>query len=122
MLFHASRSRYIDPGRPPAADGGLRSQYPDLVLAVGSRSTAGSCSRLGEEYRPAPSTRGRKCSSTWQPWLSSWPSEPHLTTSGRATTLSRYVARLKPRCGFLALSVMWYVLTVSQVGDMARFE
>ena len=32
MLFHASRSRYIDPGRPPAADGGLRSQYPDLVL------------------------------------------------------------------------------------------
>ena len=27
-----SRSRYIDPGRPPAADGGLRSQYPDLVL------------------------------------------------------------------------------------------
>ena len=32
MLFHASRSRYIDPGRPPAAAGGLRSQYPDLVL------------------------------------------------------------------------------------------
>ena len=34
MLFHASRSRYIDPGRPPAADGGLRSQYPDLVLGA----------------------------------------------------------------------------------------
>ena len=32
MLFHAPRSRYIDPGRPPAAAGGLRSQYPDLVL------------------------------------------------------------------------------------------
>ena len=34
MLFHALRSRYIDPGRPPAADGGLRSQYPDLVLGA----------------------------------------------------------------------------------------
>ena len=32
MLFHAPRSRYIDPGRPPAAAGGLRSQYSDLVL------------------------------------------------------------------------------------------
>ena len=41
---------------------------------------------------------------------------------GRRLTLSRYVARLKPRCGSLALSVMWYVLTVSQVGAMARFE
>ena len=34
MLSHGSRSRYIDPGRPPAADGGLRSQYPDLVLGA----------------------------------------------------------------------------------------
>ena len=32
MLFHAPRSRYIDPDRPPAAAGGLMSQYPDLVL------------------------------------------------------------------------------------------
>eukprot|EP00964_Phaeocystis_antarctica_P045612 scaffold26269_cov53-Phaeocystis_antarctica.AAC.2 len=31
-------------------------------------------------------------------------------------TLETYVAQLKPRCGSLALSVMWYVLTVSQVG------
>ena len=31
MLEHASRSRYIDPDRPPAAAGGLRSQVPDLV-------------------------------------------------------------------------------------------
>ena len=45
-----------------------------------------------------------------------------LGTAARRLTLSRYVARLKPRCGSLALSVMWYVLTVSQVGDMARFE
>ena len=34
MLSHAPRSRFIDPGRPPAADGGLRSQYPDLVLGA----------------------------------------------------------------------------------------
>ena len=34
MLSHALRSQYIDPGRPPAADGGLRSQYPDLVLGA----------------------------------------------------------------------------------------
>ena len=40
-------------------------------------------------------------------------------------TLSSYVARLKPQAalrGSLALSVMWYVLTLSQVGAMARFE
>jgi len=34
VLSHAPRSRSIDPGRPPAADGGLRSQYPDLVLGA----------------------------------------------------------------------------------------
>ena len=34
MLSHVPRSRFIDPGRPPAADGGLRSQYPDLVLGA----------------------------------------------------------------------------------------
>ena len=31
MLKHASRSRHIDPDRPPAAAGGLRSPFPDLV-------------------------------------------------------------------------------------------
>jgi hypothetical protein len=31
VLKHASRSRHIDPDRPPAAAGGLRSQFPDLV-------------------------------------------------------------------------------------------
>ena len=45
-----------------------------------------------------------------------------LGSAAQRLTLSRYVARLKPRCGSLALSVMWYVLTVSQVGAMARFE
>ena len=33
-----------------------------------------------------------------------------LGTAARRLTLSRYVARLKPRCGSLALSVIWYVL------------
>ena len=48
---------------------------------------------------------------------------PSLGSAARPLTLSRYVARLKPRCGSLALSVMWYVLTVSQVlGAMARFD
>eukprot|EP00964_Phaeocystis_antarctica_P063170 scaffold37893_cov87-Phaeocystis_antarctica.AAC.1 len=42
-----------------------------------------------------------------QPWRARW---------------AAYVARLKPCCGSLALSVMWYVLTVSQVGAIARFE
>ena len=37
-------------------------------------------------------------------------------------TLSRYVARLKPRCGSLALSEMWHVLTALKVCDMVRFE
>ena len=61
MLKHASRSRHIDPDRPPAAAGGLRSQVPDLVhgrpfKALGSRSTAASCStRLVDENGPAPS-------------------------------------------------------------------
>ena len=33
-----------------------------------------------------------------------------------------YVARLKPRCGSLALSEMWHVLTALKVCDMVRFE
>ena len=42
--------------------------------------------------------------------------------SARQLTLSRYVARLKPRCGSLALSEMWHVLTALKVCDMVRFE
>ena len=52
--------------------------------------------------------------------LRSW--GKRMGCAARRLTLSRYVARLKRRCGSLALSVMWYVLTVSQVGAMARFE
>jgi len=39
-----------------------------------------------------------------------------LGTVARRLTLNRYLARLKPRSGSLALSVRRYVLTVSQVG------
>ena len=73
MLKHASRSRHIDPDRPPAAAGGLRSQVPDLVH--GPRElleTAASCSRLLDENGPAPSTGGRRRASTWQLQLSHW--------------------------------------------------
>ena len=67
MLKHASRSRHIDPA------GGLRSQVPDLVfMALGSCSTAASCSRLVDENGPAPSTGGRRRASTWQLQLSHW--------------------------------------------------
>ena len=48
-----------------------------------------------------------------------------LGSAARRLTLSRYMARLKPRCRSLALSVMWSVLTVfgvAQVGAVARFE
>ena len=96
MLFHALRSRYIDPGRPPAAAGGLRSQYPDLVL--GPRQPLDCRHQLRqavlEENRPPlpfePSTRGRRTKeafpSTWQSLgYQVGPPEPLLTTSGRAT-------------------------------------
>ena len=61
MLKHASPSRHIDPDRPPAAAGGLRSQVPDLVH--GPRELldcAASCSRLVDENGLASSTGGRK--------------------------------------------------------------
>ena len=45
-----------------------------------------------------------------------------LGSAARRLTLSRYVARLKPRCGSLALSEMWHVLTALKVCDMVRFE
>lgn len=45
-----------------------------------------------------------------------------LGNAARRLTLSRYVARLKPRCGSLALSEMWHVLTALKVCDMVRFE
>ena len=74
MLKHASRSRHIDPDRPPAAAGGLRSQFPDLVHGprelLDCRQPAASCSRLVDENGPASSTGGRGRASTWQLQLS----------------------------------------------------
>ena len=60
MLQHASSSRHIDPGRPPAAAGGLRSQYPDLVLRPRQQLDCRQLWQAGRrEYRPASATRGR---------------------------------------------------------------
>ena len=59
MLQHASGSRHIDPDRPPAAVGGLRSQVPDLVLGPRQPLTLASCSKLVEEIRPASLPWGR---------------------------------------------------------------
>ena len=42
-------------------------QWPSVCKIIHRRQLRG---RLGEEYRPAPSTRGRRHSSTWQPRLS----------------------------------------------------
>ena len=74
MLKHASRSRHIDPDRPPAAAGGLRYVPGSRPRSwpLGSCSTAASCSRLVDENGPAPSTGGRGRASTWQLQLSHW--------------------------------------------------
>ena len=37
VLSHASRSQHVDPGRPSAADGSLRSQYPAAVAGWSKR-------------------------------------------------------------------------------------
>jgi len=105
VLKHASRSRHIDPDRPPAAAGGLRSQVPDLsFMALGraARLPPCSCSRLVDENGPAPSTGGRRRASTWQLQLShTGPSEPQLTSSGRASLRARsgYIVQTAQRRG-----------------------
>ena len=89
MLFHASRSRYIDPGRPPAADGGLRSQYIQTsCLALSSRSTAGAAAAgwaksIDPLLRHEVEGVHRLGSLGYQTGPSA--SEPQLTTSARAT-------------------------------------
>ena len=47
MLEHASSSRHIDPGRPPAAVGGLVSQVPDLVLGPRQPLDSGELQQAG---------------------------------------------------------------------------
>ena len=93
MLSHALRSRYIDPGRPPAADGGLRSQYPDLVL--GAQQPL-DCRQLRQAVRRVSTrsfdTRSKASIDLVAPVLGYQvgPSEPHLTTSWTATEPFRF--------------------------------
>ena len=47
MLEHASGSQHIDPGRPPAAAGGLCSQVPDLVLGASAAADSGELQQAG---------------------------------------------------------------------------
>ena len=47
MLEHASISRHIDPGRPPAAAGGLVSQVLDLVLGPRQPLDSGELQQAG---------------------------------------------------------------------------
>jgi hypothetical protein len=53
-------------------DFSLQNKYYKYILfmALGSCSTAASCSRLVDENGPAPSTGGRRRASTWQLQLS----------------------------------------------------
>ena len=70
-------ARLMQPAHRPWSLSGRRrgSEVParcqTSFLALGSSSTAASCGKLVEENRPASATRGRRCASTWQPWLSS---------------------------------------------------
>ena len=86
MLEHASRSRHIDPDRPPAAAGGLRSQVPDLVhgpreLLDCRQLHAGWSTRTDPFLRQEVEGGHRLGSFSYH----TGPSEPQLTSSGRAT-------------------------------------
>jgi len=71
VLKHASRSRHIDPDRPPAAAGGLRSHVPDLVHGPRELLDCRQLQQAGRRERTrAPSTVGRRRASTWQLQLS----------------------------------------------------
>ena len=71
MLEHASRSRHIDPHRPTAAAGGLRSQVPDLVHGPRELLDCRQLQQAGRRERGlASSTGGRGQASTWQLQLS----------------------------------------------------
>ena len=87
MLFHALRSWYIDPGRPPAVDGGLRSQYPDR-LVLGRRqpldrpaAAAGWAKSINPLLRHEVEAVHRLGSRGYQ----TGPSEPRVDEHGRAT-------------------------------------
>jgi len=86
VLKHASRSRHIDPDRPPAAAGGLRSQVPDLVhgpreLLDLPPAAAGWSTRTDSLLRQEVEGGHQLGSFSYH----TGPSEPQLTSSGRAT-------------------------------------
>jgi len=86
VLSHGSRSRYIDPGRPPAADGGLRSQYPDLVLGAQQPLDCRQLRQAGRRVLTRSfDTRSKASIDLAALAIKPGSSEPHLTTSGRAT-------------------------------------
>ena len=85
MLSHVPRSRYIDPGRPPAADGGLRSQYPDLVLGAQQPLDCRQLRQAGRRVLTRSfDTRSKASIDLAALAIKPGSSEPHLTTSGRA--------------------------------------
>ena len=91
MLKHASRSRHIDPGRPPAAAGGLRSQVPDLVHGprelLDCRQLHAAAEQAGRRERTRFFDRRSRAGIVRLGSFSyhTGPPEPQLTSSGRAT-------------------------------------
>ena len=89
MLSHAPRSRFIDPGRPPAADGGLRSQYPDLVLGAQQPLDCRQLRQAGRRVLTRSfDTRSKASIDLAALAIKPGCSEPQLTTSGRARSES----------------------------------
>ena len=91
MLSHVPRSRFIDPGRPPAADGGLRSQYPDLVLGAQQPLDCRQLRQAGRRVLTRSfDTRSKVSIDLVAVAIKPGSSEPQLTTSGRATYTIRF--------------------------------
>ena len=88
MLKHASRSRQIDPDRPPAAAGGLRSQVPDLVHGPRELLDCRQLQQAGRRERTRSfATGGRRRASTWQLQLSHWAVRASTGTDEQRTVL-----------------------------------
>ena len=88
MLKHASRSRHIDPDRAPAAAGGLRSQFPDLVHGPRELLDCRQLQRRLVDERTDPRRLRQEVEGGHRLGSFSYhtgPSEPQLTSSGRAT-------------------------------------
>ena len=85
MLKHASRSRHIDPDRPPAAAGGLRSQVPDLVHGPRELLDCRQLQQAGRRELTRSFDRRSRAGRLGSFSYHTGPSEPQLTSSGRAT-------------------------------------